>query len=262
MKSENTDDLSSGGFTPWCIGIVVKDKEFGIDIVKVWPSEKITMVTGNVLDYVHEQNVTYTDIEGESRTDTATYRAWVEAEWKAGEASHLWTSPMVRAGESVQLWRYKDTGKIYWSTTYREPRLRKIERIVYGASNIGVGKEEAADLDSMYYIDYDTLNKELSINTSISDGESFRYKITLCPKENRLTLSDNVGNVINIDSSRNRVSLTDAIGGVYESVGGVVNIIAPGGLNIDASSVRIKGNTTFSNNITVQGFSNLAGGHS
>lgn len=260
MKNENTADLSEGGLTKWCVGIVVQDKEFGVDVIKAWPSEKATMVTGDVFEFIKEQNVSYTDINGDSKSDSATYRAWIEASWFADSTPHLWTSPMVRSGESVQLYRYKDTGKIYWTTMYREPRLRKIERFVMGASNIGVGEEASANMNSIYAMDVNTLDKELTLFTTVSNGEAYSYKVSLLPRENRIVLEDNVGNSIEILSSENKITLTEVGGGIYESKNGQVTITAPQGMIIKAQSLTVEGPTEFKDPVEFKSGIDVSGG--
>lgn len=292
---ENFNENSIDGYVPYCIGMVVKDKPFGVDTILAWPSGKLSMVSGSPLNSDTTNTVTFTDSFNNTKTETSNESKFQEAEWLRGDAEHLWTSPMVRAGETVQLYRYKDTGKLFWKTINPEPGLRKSERIIFGASNSNPGSNITVDLDSLYYIDFNTIDKSLIIRTTTSGGEAFGYKLTMSGKESFAILEDTVGNKTGIESQANRVFMQDAIGGMIETIAGVVNLKAPGGCNIDASRVNVKGPTTFEDNaafkqnisvsqgismngegggkaefgseviirsgLTVYGYSNLLGGH-
>lgn len=256
----STNETEIDGYVPYCIGLVVKDKPFGVDTILAWPSGKLTMSSGSISDGDKTAQVSFTDSFGNAKTETSNESQFQEADWLRGDAEHIWTSPMVRAGESVQLYRYKDTGKLFWKTINPEPELRRVERIIFGASNIRAGQSGVVDLDSLYYIDFDTLSKALIIRTTTSDGEAFGYKLTMSGKDNFAILEDTVGNKAGIESQSNRVFMQDAIGGLVETIAGVVNVKAPGGMNVDASSVNVKGPTTFEDNVTFKKNIGVAGG--
>lgn len=257
---EANSEMEMDGYVPYCLGIVVADKPFGVDDILVWPSGKLTMTTGDPMASDSVNKVSYTDSFGVSQTETSNESQHQQASWLRGDAEHLWTSPMVRAGESVQLYRYRDTGNIYWKTIYREPALRKSERIIFGASNVNPGDTISVDLDSLYYIDFDTLSKVLTIRTTTSGGEAFGYKLTMSGKDSFMSMTDTVGNQMGIESQANRVFMQDAVGGLIETIAGVVNLKAPGGYNIDASKINVKGPTTFEDNVTFNKSIGVAGG--
>jgi hypothetical protein len=53
-------------------------------------------------------------------------------------------------------------------------------------------------------------DKHILISTSNSDGEKFRYRLLISPAKSTVTLCDDIGNLISIESEKPRVTLRNS----------------------------------------------------
>lgn len=258
--SGSDESTQKSGLRLWAIGEVTRDKPFGVDQIMVHPTELVTDTNGDPagVDETFEDKVPTSS--GVAKTQSIKATREMPATWFPNGHDHLVTSPMVRKGEAVKLYKYHDKPEIYWSTLFREPGIRRIERFVIGASNLSV-PGQPYDLDSAYTIDFDTLTKALRIRTTISDGEQFAYFIELNPGQNRIEAADNIGNRFFIHSPDNNVQMEDASGAIIQTRDGHPYVFGPKGVEINtpatfkvtagnthvsAGSNLVEGATTFS----------------
>lgn len=235
----------------WSLGTVTEDKPFGVDIIQVSTTERLPMQSGPMGSQSNEyaEKVPTTDgIAGEQNLKTSKV---VQAEWVPDGDNHLFTSPMVRKNEVVKIYKFADDEKYYWTTIFRSPQYRRTERFILAASNLS-GGSEAIDMDSIYYIDVNTLDKNITIQTSLSDGEEFMYQFCLDPRSNSAWLADNVGNKVGIDSSENNVYMEDAIGAKFETRAGHPKITGVSGFLLTSPSNVIEGPTEFKDSVIVR----------
>ena len=256
----------------WALGTVTRDKPFGVDIIMVTPTERDTMQKGDpsiAEDSIDQKVDSPTGVAG-GQTLKGTKE--MPATWFPDGDNYVMTSPMVRVGETVKLYKYADKDELFWTTVYREPSLRRIERFVIGASNLS-SPGDPFDLESAYSMDFDTLSKAIRIRTTHSDGEKFSYTLELFPKESLFRVMDNVGNIICLDSENTNVYLEDISGGRFETRDGHPRIYGPKGVFIEtpaqfhvqagdtlinAGSNLVNGPTTFSDPVSMNATLSLA----
>jgi hypothetical protein len=116
------------------------------------------------------------------------------------------TSPDVRRGEEVVIWRFGDTDQYWWCTLQQDKKLRRLETVIYGFSNV---REENIEMkhDNMYWFEISTHRKNIRFHTAKNDGEPFAYTLQLNTKTGFFTLTDDVGNYILLDSEKTRIRL-------------------------------------------------------
>lgn len=255
---------------PWSIGIVTKDKPFGVDIISVTPIERMPEQSGDLAnDEQVFEGAVGSPLGGKS-TQSVKGSANIPAHWVPNGMDHLFTSPMVRANETVQLWKYADQDKVYWSTIFREPSIRRVERFILAAGNLSTPMSGSLDLDSIYSIDVDTVDKKLTIKTSLSDGETYSYQMQLNPAEDWAGLQDNVGRKVIIDSRSDNVFMEDAAGAIFESRAGHPRIYGPSGILLEtpaqihykAGNHLFDGPTRFNDNVDMKKNLSVAAGFS
>lgn len=235
----------------WSLGTVTEDKPFGIDIIRVTPIERLPLQSGPSSSIQNEYNQKIPDAAGNASQQMVKSTKVVEAEWTPDGDNHLFTSPMVRKGEVVKIYKYADTNKYYWTTIYRSPELRRTERIIWGAGNLS-NPGGRLDLDSIYYLEFDTLNKVINIKTSLSDGEEYMYQLSLNPGTKQAFITDNIGNKFIIDSPSNNVILEDVSGGRFETRDGHPKITGTKGFLLTSPNNVIEGNTEFKDNVIIR----------
>lgn len=255
------------GLRPYCLGIVTEHKAEESDVIRVNLKERHTMGNGPINEDKTSYDIKTTSSQGKSLSDAIEVEQIVEAVWIPHGDNHLLTSPNVRANETVMVYKYADTPDYYWTTVFREPTLRRLENVIYGYSNLKDGVEQPHDLESSYYFQWDTIRKVIRMVTVQSDGEQFAYILEIDPGNNRVSIRDNVGNEIELDSPSNNISLTDISGGRFETRDGFPKITGPKGVLIDTplltvtNNVRIGGNTSIGGGLQVSGYAHFPGGH-
>lgn len=190
-------DEQQSKFYLYSLGIVAKDKVEDSSEIEVTPIESIPLVMGNLTAEGKAQG-TFQDAKGATKRSEATNQATVVAEWIPLSEVTVVNAPDVCAKETVLLYKYADTDKIYWTTFFREPSLRKLEKKIIMCSNVkGNG---SYDKKTSYWLQIDTINKFVQIHTSDNDGEAAMYDIIINTKEGSISLIDSKENSIVLDS--------------------------------------------------------------
>lgn len=209
-------------------GIVAVDKERNSDLAKVLPVEKISVASGEkesvvvngkgqvdrktdgssklISSQTVEYDVTTVDHQGVSAQNTVKGDMMVVAKWVGGGSNRM-TSPDLIKGETVQLYQNSDTGDYYWETFMREPAIRRQETVCYMFGNLPKGVK-AFDKNTAYWFEVSTHDKYVKLHTSNNDGEPYTYDLLIDTRNGSVQLSDDVGNLIQLDSSRNKITAT------------------------------------------------------
>lgn len=193
--------METSKFTLYSLGIVAKDKPTSTDTITVMPIEHINDTVGDVNDTSdYESNsVNHKQVPSKSK---AVSKNTITANWISLGSSNRISSPDVIAGETVLIYTYADTNEYYWTTYLREPSIRRLEKVLYGYSNLSSGaRSESFGRDTSYWLEVDTMNKYVKLHTSDNDGEFTTYDIRINTKEGSLDIKDGVGNSIVMDSA-------------------------------------------------------------
>lgn len=184
------------------IGIVLQDKAAGSRELLVYPQDTLLPMEGELKPVANTVKVSTQDTSG-SRVGEVTETNVIRAIYWGNEESDI--PPDVVKNEEVELFFDENTNTTYWKSSGRTAKNRSRERKEFRSANQEGYVKELSD-DNSYFIRIDTLTtKEIRIQTSMSDGEEFKYTILISPKENKLRISDDQNNEIGIDSKDERV---------------------------------------------------------
>lgn len=189
----------------YSLGIVAVTKERGSDAIKVTPIEELTMTNKKLSEEKSNYKVEVPDAKGVSRSSEVESDIMMVAKWIPFGHSNRLTAPDVVQGETVVLFRFGDTDEYYWTTIFREAKLRRLETVNYGYSNIPGGMV-AFDKETSYWFEISTEDKHVKLHTSKNDGEPFEYDITLDTGNGKLLIDDNIGNSIELNSAENTIT--------------------------------------------------------
>ena len=206
MEITNTSSLKH-----YSLGIVIQDKVEGSDIIKVDPIESFTLDQGKITEDSRKYDSQLKDHKGVEKKQKLVGGSVVEAKWIAYGYSNRESAPDVYKNETVILYRFANDPRIYWTTIFREPMIRRLETVVYAYSNQPSGLVEY-DADTSYWEKWDTRRKVIHRHTSDNDGEPFKYDIITNAKEGWHLITDDVGNYLRIDSSKTTNTLINAAG--------------------------------------------------
>jgi hypothetical protein len=242
----------------YSLGIVVETKPDATDIIKVVPIEEFSYVDGKLIDFKEEFKADYKDMVGTLKKATAESSIVVDANWIPFGHSNRLSSPDVVVNETVMIFTYADTDKYYWTTIYREPKLRRLERVLYGFSNLATGiAKKAFDKLSSYWVEVSTKDKHIWLKTTKSDGEPFEYDVKIDTSKGYVEVKDDIGNYYILDSAANTITV-NALEKIHfkapfihlegssrvlttaptiEEVGSVINETASGDITLNATKV-------------------------
>lgn len=160
--------------------------------------------------------------------------------------------PDVVQGEQVMLLNQAGMDTFYWYPIGRDLYKRINEHIRFSCAN-KAGDHTAPLTDSnTYYAEIDTkYHKRIILTTSKSNGEKFFYTILMDADNNRLSLADDVGNTIFIDSVKDQVHMENRKGSLLDITGTIAKLTAKDKVSIDTKEFEVNSTTTTINGTTV-----------
>ena len=146
------------------------------------------------------------DVWGTKRHSKVKLKNTIEAVYLGAE--NCLSIPDVVVGEQLTIHQYGEDDVYYWTIARRDEhlRLREHYRITCADSPTRI---KVLDDNNTYFIEINTKkgNKGITLSTSKSDSESFKYLIKADAEKNNITLNDDVGNIILLDSANTRILL-------------------------------------------------------
>ena len=114
------------------------------------------------------------------------------------------TPPNVRRGDQVIVWKLGNN-KYFWEDRHTVD-VKRLETVIYAFSadpNNGLKD----DLSNAYFLEISSHTKAITLGTSKANGEPFAYTIQLDLEYGKYTATDDVGNMVYIDSPKTEVAL-------------------------------------------------------
>jgi hypothetical protein len=192
-------------------GYAAENKELDSMLLEVYPVETIAYTDGEIASFKDKVTSDGEDADGNKYTTEALVGNTIKAVWIPFGSNRV-TAPDVRRGERLLLWRYGDVDHYYWSTCGLDDVLRRLETVFYAWSNTRDESVKLLDETNTYYFHISTHLKLVTFHTAKNDSEPFAYTIQLNTKEGVLTISDDIGNYIQLDSGDKRITLENADG--------------------------------------------------
>ncbi len=207
----------------YSMGVVAANKTPGSDIIEVTPTEKAIAMDGEITDAAFTYGAKATASDGQAYESETVASGSISAKWIPLGTSNRMTSPDVRRGEPVVLYRFANTDQIYWNTVWNDMRYRKLESVVFG---ISATQDENATpgADNMYFVEFNSRDGYIHLATSKANGEPFAYDLQLNTKEGFLKFQDDIGNYISLDSQERQIRLQVADGSFMELLQKVLNL--------------------------------------
>lgn len=235
----------------YTLGTVAINKPLDSKDIEFTPNEDMLFMDGELTDNASEETSKGTNAAGQAYEKSLTTTSTMKATWlPLGDANRR-TAPDVRRGEIVVIYQYGDADKYYWTTLNNDLKLRKRETVIYAWSNV-VNEEESERADNTYFVEVSTHGKYIHVHTSKNDGEPFAYDIQLNTKEGFFQITDDVGNLLEIDSRNTKITMfnidqsyvildkqvitANALDTINLIAGKNVNIKAGSQINIEAGS--------------------------
>lgn len=259
-------------FRFYSFGIVLEDKVRNSDYIKVLAKEELSIGDGVVREFktdgpgkvkyteksdtklLKDQTFKYEvklpDRQNVDRTHNVEGDMFLNAKWIPLGQSNRITAPDMIKGETVMIFRVSDTDEYYWTPLMREPSIRRQETVLYAFGNIPKGLK-AWDKETSYWMEVSTHDKYMHLHTSKNDGEPFMYDIKLDTAKGVLTVTDNAGNTMVLDSPSSKLTITTNNDVEVNTQNAVVNASAKVDVNTETATINASTTTVNSSTTTI-----------
>lgn len=187
-------------FKIYSVGIAGENRPLSSWDLSIFPVERIPYVDGELSSDTDELTADGEDYFGQKYSVKVSLSNCLVATWLPFGTNRT-TPPDIRRGERLFIWRYADVDQYYWSATGLDDFLRRLETVIYAWSDTKDETVKALTPDNSYYFEISTHQGLVTFATCKSNGEPFAYTIQVNTKDGTLTITDDTGNYIDINSA-------------------------------------------------------------
>ena len=213
MQTDPTADKSSL-IRPYSLGVAAANLEFGQKELEVTPVENLAQLDGEITDTQVDVESTGTDKDGNTYSTSQKASNSIKAMWLPLDTYRAFPG-LIRRGERVMIWRVGDTDKYYWTEMGLDDTTRRKDIMTFLVPNSSKEGEDSRTPDTAYFIEVNTVDKHITIQTNKNDGEQFAYLFQLNPGGKNATLCDDVGNYIQLDSTLQKIIAKNQMGSEF-----------------------------------------------
>lgn len=237
-------------------GVAVEDKALDSRKLRVFLRELTPFAGGDLKNNARSETYTMKDEAGNDISGNVKTTNNVVADF-FGMNSNSAFPPCVVAGEQVIVFKYEGEDKYYWMPAGRDDNMRKTEIMRLAVSGDNAENKSLSESNT-YFVEMDSkVGKRIRMHTSKANGEAFGYDFSMDAGTNTITLGDDVGNKVIIDSNTNKLTLTNKEGSVISLNGKDIVIMAAGNLVMRAAgTMYLDGPTVKGGNIEGANISN------
>ena len=192
------------GLKFYSVGYAAHNKRLSTDILEVVPVEVMPAYDGEVNDIPADDEQELKDIDGKTIKVKGKQTHSIQAKWLDGSDYNRITPPDVRRGDLVVLHQFSDSPEYWWSTLRKNPKIPRLETVVWRFSNTK-SEDETLNANNSYWMEMSTHRKLVHLRTNKNDGEPFRYDVQINAKEGIINISDDADNWIILDSTNTRI---------------------------------------------------------
>lgn len=232
----NGEGLSKLHF--YSYGVVAKNKDLDSHLIEVVAAEVTPFYDGELTDFITKIKAKGEDHDKKSfETEVETTNS-IKANWLSFTDTNRMSSPDVRRGEEVAIWRFGDADQYWWTTLQQDAKLRRLETVIYGYCNL---REEntAMDHTNMYWIEISTHRKVIRLHTAKNDGEPYEWDIQLDTKKGTFTIDDNDGGYFFYDAINRHFKMENKDTSYFEINKKEATLFTPDKVTINTSDFEV-----------------------
>lgn len=239
---------------PYGIGVVAANKLPSSHEIEVTDLERSPMADGEITDNIESYKGSGSSNSEESFDVDVESTASLKAKWLKLGCTNRVTSPDVRRGERVAIWRFGDSDQFFWMDIETSTKLRRLETVVYSFSN---NRKENVEntAETTYYFEISTMGKYIHLHTSKNDDEPYIYDIQLNTKDGCLTFMDDDGNSMVMDSAEQRIELHNRMNSFVKIDKKIITLKSDEEIILDTNKITFKGKSsinTYTQSYTIE----------
>lgn len=231
------------------MGYAAANLELNSKLLEVYPVEEFGYTDGEITDERETIEETGIDSKGNTYSSKIETSNSLVAEWMP-LGSNRFSAPNVRRGERVILLQYADDDKYYWVTLGMDDHLRRRETLIFNLSNTVDESTKEINSTNSYSVIFSTHTKELTVQTTKTDGEEFAYILKLDVKNGLFVITDDINNQISLESKEKRITLVNASGSSVVLDKKNIKLDAIETLDLNAKNVNINATNLTTNSTT------------
>ena len=239
---------------PYGIGVVAANKLPSSHEIEVTDMERTPILNGEITDNIETYKGSGSGNNDQAFDVEIETTASIKAKWLKLGCTNRVTSPDVRRGERVALWRFGDSDQFFWMDIETSVKLRRLETVVYSFSN---NRKENIEntAETTYYFEISTMGKYIHLHTSKNDDEPYIYDIQLNTKDGCLTFMDDDGNSMVMDSAEQRIELHNKLNSYLKIDKKVITLRSDDEIILETNKITFKGKNainTYTQNYTIE----------
>lgn len=219
----------------YSIGVAAANKHLDSNDIQVTPIEITPFIDGELDARPEDVESSGIDGDGQSYTVKVSTSNAIRARWLPFGNTNRRTSPDIRRGERVMLWKMGDADRFYWTSLGMDDAYRKLETVIFTWSATRDEDADSTDPDNCYSLEICTHTKQVTFRTVKADGEPFAYTFQINTKEGAVVLTDDVGNYITLDSADTLIRAENIAGAFFELNRKNINFFAPENISGEAT---------------------------
>jgi hypothetical protein len=237
------------------MGTCLVDKNDGSKNLSVHLQEDFPTIEGDISPLHNNTEYKGKDIYGNEYKHTLQSNTAIKAIWK--EVPNRLTAPDIRVGEQVEVYQAGDGDKYYWSEIGRNKNKRRAEKITIGvnASGADIKADDSVIPHNQYTLDMDGKGGNVTLRTSMDNGEHCKHVVQVDSKKGHVLLTDSTGNQFNMSGKTNSILAKTAAGGTL-SINKQDIILQGKTLYLNFDKIIIDGETTLTKKATTNGIGN------
>ena len=253
--------LDTSKFKLYSVGRVAENKKMSEDTVEVMPVETISFLDGEIKSNPTTTETKGTDAQGNAYQTSSESDNTVPCKWLPLGDNRV-TAPDWRRGERVLIYQYGDEDLYYCVSMGWDRHLRKLETVVYAWSATTDESDTSINKDNSYAFEVSTHGKHITLTTTDKNGEPFKYTFQFNTGDGVVTLTDDAGNFIELDSAATKITFQNVDGTMLtldkETIIGFckdsMSYTATNNINFECTTFNVKSSET---NIVASSSTNL-----
>lgn len=230
----------SSQFKPISLGKVMEDLELGTDVLLVGLMEVNSAGSGAAVSDSRTLEARGTDSEGKEYSVKTNTDNVVKAKWLRWGSQRI-TPPNIRRLERVQVYQFADKDEYYWEDLGLDTHMRRLETVVYGFNNNpDATKAATPDPATMHTIEVSAHSKQMTLRTCKTQGEPTAYVFQFNLGAGAVTLADDLGNVLSLDSTEAIWALKNSFGSYFNMDKNNIFAYAAELINLESRNVFVK----------------------
>lgn len=194
----------------YSIGLAAENKPLRSRILNVTPVEQLPSLDGEIAFNPTDSITVGEDSEGNRYEVKTVMDITLSCEWLPMGSNRV-TPPDIRRGELVEVYQLGDSDQYFWRPLGLRDHLRRLETVIYAFNaNPTEDEDNQIDINNCYFLEVSTHNRTITLGTSQANGEPFQYTLQLNAGAGLVTLVDDIGNLVELDSSERSILAQNA----------------------------------------------------